>query len=204
MGAQELSKAVLFAVHAAAAHAILAAFVTLFLLHEAIGILIELLSHALMILEIGLQRRMVVYELLVFRQRRIAAELFGDFLVFVKKLIEADHLAMVGVTRVLAIVVVLTVVVAVTHVVAICVAVIGVTIPSVVVAAIVIARAIALVVSASVVAIEVTIASVFIVVEAVFLPHEGIRILIQALLDVRMLLQISLQRWMVLQELLIF
>src|SRR5882762_5219575 len=245
MGAQELSKAVLFAVHAAAGHAVLAAFVSLFLLHECIRVLRQLLTHALMILEIGLQRRMVVYELRVFRQRRIAAKLFGDFPVFVKKLIEAHGLAMVGATRVLAMVVVLTVFGAVTHVVAICVAVSGVTIPSVAIAAIVVASAgvisvvvppsvvaicvavsgvtipsvaiaaivvtgagvISVVVPPSVVAIKITIASVsvaFVVIEAVFLPHEGIRILIQSLLHVRMLLQISLQRWMGLQELLIF
>src|SRR6266403_87764 len=122
MGTQKLSEAVLFTIHAAAARAILAALVTAFLLHESIRILVQFFTHALMILEIGLQRRMVAYELLVFRQRRIAAELLGDFLVFVKELIEADYLAVVTVTRILAciivgaIAVVLTVVVAITNV----------------------------------------------------------------------------------------
>src|SRR5216684_7140427 len=102
MAAQELSKAVLFAVDAAAVHAVLAAFVSLFLLHECIRVLIQLLTHTLMILEIGLQRRMVVYELLVFRQRRIATELLGDFLVFVQELIKAGNLAVIAVTSILA------------------------------------------------------------------------------------------------------
>src|SRR6266851_744426 len=205
MGAQELSKAVLFAVHAAAVHAVLAAFVSLFLLHECIGVLIQLLTHALMILEIGLQRRMVVYELLVFRQRRIATELLGDFLVFVQELIKAGNLAVIAVTSILAGVVIRAVAVVTVAV----VAVVGVTISSVAIAAIVVASAgvISVVVPPSVVAIKITITSVsvaFVVIETVFLPHEGIRILIQSLLDVRMLLQISLQRWMGLQELLIF
>src|SRR5713226_164404 len=132
-----------------------------------------------MILEIGLQRRMVVYELLVFRQRRIATELLGDFLVFVQELIKAGNLAVIAVTSILA----------------------GVVIRAVAVVTV------SVVVPPSVVAIKITIASVsvaFVVIEAVFLPHECIRILIQSLLDVRMLLQISLQRWMGLQELLIF
>jgi len=37
-----------------------------------------------LILEIGLQRRMVVYELLVFSPEEDRAELFGDFLVLSK------------------------------------------------------------------------------------------------------------------------
>jgi len=169
------------------------------------------------------------YELLVFRQRRIAAELLGDFLVLVKELIEADYLSVVAVTRILAciiiraVAVVLTVVASVAHIVVIaitnvviCVSVIGITVPYIltivvalpiiVVAAIVVTSAcvVSVVVPPSVVAVNVTIASLFVVVEAVFLSHEGIRILIQSLLDIRVLLQISLQRWMVLQELLVF
>src|ERR1700739_479886 len=113
MSAQELSKAVLFAVHAAAAHPVLAALVTVFLLHEGVRILVQLLTHALVILKISLQRGVVLHELLVFRQRRIAAKLLGDFLVFVQELIEAHYLAVVtvAVTTVLAIVVVLGIVV---------------------------------------------------------------------------------------------
>src|SRR5258708_8351025 len=151
MGAQELSKAVLFAVHA-----VLAAVVTAFLLHESIGVLIQLLADALMILEISLQRWMVAYELLVFRQRRIATELFGNFAVFVKKLIEAGNLAMIAVTRVLtgvvirAVAVVTVAVVAVAHIIVVTIpnvaisiviasGVVGVTLSSVVVAAIFVA-----------------------------------------------------------------
>src|SRR5712692_10477597 len=208
MAAQELSKAVLFAVDAAAVHAVLAAFVSLFLLHECIRVLIQLLTHTLMILEIGLQRRMVVYELLVFRQRRIATELLGDFLVFVQELIKAGNLAVIAVASILAGVVIRAVAVVTVAVVAVA-HIIVVTITNAAIAAIVVASAgvISAVVPPSVVAIKITIASVsvaFVVIEAVFLPHEGIRILIQSLLDVRMLLQISLQRWMGLQELLIF
>src|SRR5258708_31581333 len=133
-----------------------------------------------MILKIGLQRRVVIYELLVFRQRRIAAKLLGDFPVFVQELIEAGNLAMVAVTRFLARVVIhavgviLTVVVPVAHIVVVAIAivthvavsviasigaVIGVTIPCVVVAAILVASAcvISVVVPARVVAIKITI-----------------------------------------------
>ena len=229
MGAQKLSEAGVFAVHIAAARAILAAFVTALLLHESVRILVQFLAHSLMILQIGLQRRVAFYELLVFRQRRIAAELLGDFLVPVKELIEAGYLSVVAVTRILAciiiraVAVVLTVVASAAHIiviaianVAICVSVIGITVPYIltvvvalpiiVVAAIVVTSAclVSVVVPPRVVAVNVTIASLFVVVEAVFLPHEGIRILIQSLLDIRVLLQISLQRWMVLQELSIF
>ena len=229
MGAQKLSEAGVFAVHVTAACAILAAFVTALLLHESVRILVQFLAHSLMILQIGLQRRVAFYELPVFRQRRIAAELLGDLLVLVKELIEADYLSVVAVTRILAciiiraVAVVLTVVAAVAHIiviaitsVAICVSVIGITVPYIltivvalpiiVVVPIVVASAcvVSVVVPPSVVAVNVTIASLFVVVEAVFLPHEGIRILIQSLLDIRVLLQISLQCRMVLQELLIF
>src|SRR6266851_372173 len=111
-----------------------------FLLHECIRVLIQLLTHALMILEIGLQRRMVVYELLVFRQRRIATELLGDFLVFVQELIKAGNLAVIAVTSIMA----------------------GVVIRAVAVATV------SVVVPPSVVAIKITIASVsvaFVVIE---------------------------------------
>src|SRR6266481_1943042 len=149
---------------------------------------------------------MVAYELLVFRQRGIAAKLLGDFLVFVKELIEADYLAVVAVTRIPALVVVhatgivRSIVVSIAHVVAISVvvastgAVIGIAIPRVISS---------VAVSASAVTIKITIASVFVIVEAVLLPHEGIGVLIHSLLDVLMLLQKSLQCWMVLHELLI-
>src|SRR6266404_471843 len=142
MGAQKLSEAGVFTVHITAARAILAAFVTALLLHESVRILVQFLAHSLMILQIGLQRRVAFYELLVFRQRRIAAELLGDFLVLVKELIEADYLSVVAVTRILAciiilaVAVVLTVVASVAHIVvvaianvAICVSVIGITVP---------------------------------------------------------------------------
>jgi len=220
MGAQKLSEAGVFTVHITAARAILAAFVTALLLHESVRILVQFLAHSLMILQIGLQRRVAFYELLVFRQRRIAAELLGDFLVLVKELIEADYLSVVAVTRILAciiiraVAVVLTVVASVAHIVVIaitnvviCVSVIGITVPyilTIVVALPIIVVVAIVVTSACVVAVNVTIASLFVVVEAVFLSHEGIRILIQSLLDIRVLLQISLQRWMALQELLIF
>src|SRR5260370_16709659 len=148
MGTQKLSEVGVFAVHIAAAHAIFAALVGLFLLHEPIGVLIQLFAHALVILEIGLQRRMGAYDLLVFGERGIAAKLLSDFLVFVQELIETDDLAVVGVTCILAGVVIRAVaavpvaVVAFAHVVvvtiAICIAVIGVTIASVDVAAIVV------------------------------------------------------------------
>src|ERR1700746_3443002 len=144
MGAQKLSEAGVFAVHVTAACAILAAFVTALLLHESVRILVQFLAHSLMILQIGLQRRVAFYELPVFHQRRIAAELLGDLLVLVKELIEADYLSVVAVTRILAciiiraVAVVLTVVAAVAHIVvvviaianvAICVSVIGITVP---------------------------------------------------------------------------
>jgi len=148
--------------------------------------------------------------------------------VFVQELIKAGNLAVIAVASILAgvviraVAVVTVAVVAVAHIIVVTItnvaisiviasvgAVIGVTISSAAIAAIVVASAgvISAVVPPSVVAIKITIASVsvaFVVIEAVFLPHEGIRILIQSLLDVRMLLQISLQRWMGLQELLIF
>jgi hypothetical protein len=209
VSAQELSKAVLFTIHAAAGHAILAALVTVFLLHEGIGILVQLLTHALVVLKIGLQRGVVLHKLLVFRQCRIAAKLLGDFPVFVEELIEAHYLTVVtvAVTTVLAIVVVLPVIVAIIGIAIPNVLPVIVGLPIIVIAAIVVAsaRVIAVVVPASIVAIEVTITSLgFVVVVAILLPHEGIRILIQPLLDVGMLLQIGLQRWMGFEELLIF
>src|SRR6266851_5736992 len=93
MGAQELSKAVLFAVHAAAVHAVLAAFVSLFLLHECIRILIQSLLDVRMLLQISLQRWMGLQELLIFYQRWIATKLFGGFAVTVKEAIELCQLS---------------------------------------------------------------------------------------------------------------
>jgi hypothetical protein len=118
------------------------------------------------------------------------------------KVVAIAHIVVVTVA-----VVAISIIIAIAHVVAIWLAVVGVAVPRVIVAAIVVASAgvISVVVSARVIAIKIAIASVgFVVVKAVFLPHKGIRILVQSLLDVRMLLQVSLQRWMVLQELLIF
>src|SRR5258708_19729360 len=80
MGTQELSEAGVFAVHIAAAHGIFAALVGLLLVHKTIGVLIQLFAHALVILQIGLQRRMVLQELLIFYQGRIATNLFCGFL----------------------------------------------------------------------------------------------------------------------------
>ncbi len=47
-----------------------------------------------MILQIGLQGRMVLYPFLVVRQRRVLAELFRNFAMVIKELVEACQLAM--------------------------------------------------------------------------------------------------------------
>src|SRR5258708_5482603 len=88
MGTQELSEAGVFAVHIAAAHGIFAALVGLLLVHKTIGVLIQLFAHALVILQIGLQRRMVLQELLIFYKGRIATKLFCGFAMSIEEAIE--------------------------------------------------------------------------------------------------------------------
>src|SRR6516162_1922282 len=60
-----------------------------FPVHEELGVFRNLLTNRRMILQVGLQSRMVLHKLGVVDQRRIRVQLFGNFAVVVEKLIEA-------------------------------------------------------------------------------------------------------------------
>src|ERR1700722_1383151 len=80
-----------------AIHAIFAAIVTGFLLHERVRIGLDLLAKFGMIPQIRLQRGMVAHEFLVIDQRRILAKLLGGFAMAIQELIEARELLAVDI-----------------------------------------------------------------------------------------------------------
>src|SRR5438477_1129461 len=65
---------------------------TLFALHEGIRIFSKLLAHSRVLLQIALQRWMLLHELLVIHQRGILPQLFGDFRMAVEESIHAGQL----------------------------------------------------------------------------------------------------------------
>src|SRR5580692_10232304 len=81
-------------------HAIFAVIVTSitgFLLHEGVGVCLDLRAKFRMVLQIRLQRWMVVHEFFVIYERRILAELLGCFAVAIQKLIEVRQFLAVDV-----------------------------------------------------------------------------------------------------------
>src|SRR5271155_4431298 len=90
VGVQELIEARQFlAVHVTIAAAIPPPpVVTRFLTHEAVRISLDLLANRWMILQISLQRRMPVHKIIVIYQRRVFANVAGDFGMAVQELIE--------------------------------------------------------------------------------------------------------------------
>src|SRR5260370_42670055 len=96
MAAEKFSEAGPFTVHIAVhltADAILAVVETILLLHEGVGIFGDFLTNSLMRLEVSLQRRMALHELLVVYQRWVAAKLFSRFAMAVEELIETRQLS---------------------------------------------------------------------------------------------------------------
>src|ERR1700740_3791046 len=92
MAAEEFTKVrslAVIAVASPAAFTIVVMGITGFLLHEGVWILLQLLANFGMVLQVSLQGRMVLYELLVIHQRRVFAKLLGRFAVSVQELIEA-------------------------------------------------------------------------------------------------------------------
>ncbi len=71
--------------------------VTIFVPHEGVRILLQLLANFGMVLQIGLQGRVVLQELLIVGERRIFAELFGSFPVRIEELIKTGKLATLAV-----------------------------------------------------------------------------------------------------------
>jgi len=67
---------------------VLAAVVTSFLLHEGVRIFLRLFPNTRVFLQISLQRWMVLHEFVVIHQRRILANLLGDFAVLIEELIK--------------------------------------------------------------------------------------------------------------------
>src|SRR5258708_29610592 len=68
---------------------VFSAVIAIFLPHEIIWIFFYFFAYARMVLQKGLQFRMPLYVILIVHERRIVAELLGDFLVAVQKLIKA-------------------------------------------------------------------------------------------------------------------
>ena len=130
---------------------VLLAVVPIFRLHESVGVFSDFLANRWMVLQISLQRRMVLRKFLVIYERRIFAKLLGRFAMVIQKLIEIRELLSGGIT----------------------------------------------------VASDIAIAIVLAAVEAVLLPHESVRIFLDFLANCRMVLQISLQRSMVLHKFLV-
>src|SRR6266478_1898745 len=71
--------------------------VTLFLPHECIGVLSELLPDSRMLLQVLLQRRMLLDKLIVPDQRRILAQLLLNFRMAVEEFVHVGDLPALGV-----------------------------------------------------------------------------------------------------------
>src|SRR5258706_182926 len=72
---------------------VLVPIVAIFLPHEGIRVLLELFADSRMVLQILLQFRMLFDEVLVIDQRRILAELLGNFRMAVQELVHFCHLS---------------------------------------------------------------------------------------------------------------
>src|SRR5260370_840777 len=87
MRAEKCSEAGPFAIHVTT-HSVLVAVVAGFLLHERLRVFVDFLADAFVLPEVGLERRVASKELLIVYQRRIVANLFGDFAVIVEEFVE--------------------------------------------------------------------------------------------------------------------
>src|SRR5580692_1562161 len=76
---------------------VLAAIVAIFLPHEGVRILPDLVTNLRMVLQIGLERRMPLHKVVVVYERRILANISGEFGMAVQKLIEARQFLTRGV-----------------------------------------------------------------------------------------------------------
>src|SRR5437879_608332 len=144
----------------AAVAGVFAPIVTVFRAHERFRIFGDFLAHALMLLQIGLQVRILAEEFLIVHQRWIFAKLFGSFAMVIEKLIEARQLAAGGVP-------------VARHVVTIALNV------------------------------AIVVAGVFTPIITVFLMHETVWVFSDLLAHSRMILQVSLQVWILAEEFLI-
>src|ERR1700733_200694 len=92
MAVEKLSKTgclfVRVAVHVVAT-AVLLAVIAVFVPHERIRMVFKLLADLRMVLQVGVERRMIFCKFSVVYERRIFAKLLGDFAVTIKELIEA-------------------------------------------------------------------------------------------------------------------
>src|SRR5207344_2063368 len=70
---------------------IFGAFITSFLMHERVGVFLHFLADLGMLLQVHLQVRMALHELLVVYKGRVLAELFGSFTMTIEKLIEVGQ-----------------------------------------------------------------------------------------------------------------
>jgi hypothetical protein len=68
---------------------VFSAIIAIFLPHEIIGVFFDLFAYGGMVLQKGLQFWSRVHVVAIVYERRIAAKLFGDFLVTVQKLVKA-------------------------------------------------------------------------------------------------------------------
>src|SRR5437879_5387639 len=161
----------------AAVAGVFAPIVTVFRAHERVRIFGDFLAHTLMLLQIGLQVRILAEEFLIVHKRWIFAKLFGSFAMVIEKLIEARQLAAGGVP-------------VARHVVTIALNV-----------AIAIAHGIA--VRLKIIAVAIVVAGVFTPIITVFLMHETVWVFSDLLAHSRMILQVSLQVWILAEEFLI-
>jgi len=70
----------------------------IFLPHEGVRVLPYLVANTRIVLKEGLQSRMVLHEHSIVQQRRVSANLFGNFTMAIEKLVEARYVSAAGIS----------------------------------------------------------------------------------------------------------